>query len=169
MPVKARWGSRREVRGPRLWPWHRLLQRGLLAYGRLSRGITLGVRGVVLAEQRVLLVRHSYVPGWYLPGGGVEPGETAEEALARELDEEAGVRLTARPELFGFYHNVRANRLDHVALYVCRAWERQPRRASAEIRACELFPLADLPEDATPATRARLEEVLGGGPPAATW
>lgn len=153
----------------RLRPWHRLLQRGLLAYGRLSRGITLGVRGVVLIEDRVLLVRHSYVPGWYLPGGGVEPGETAEEALARELDEEAGVRLTARPELFGLYHNQAAHRLDHVALYVCRHWQRESRRRTAEIVACELFPLAALPDDATPATRARLQEVLAGGPPVATW
>ena len=155
--------------GGRLRPWHRLLQGGLLAYGRLARGITLGVRGVVLDEDRVLLVRHSYVPGWYLPGGGVEPGETAEAALGRELDEEAGVRLTARPELFGLYHNERAHHLDHVALYVCRAWQRQSRRRTAEIVACELFPLAALPDDATPATRARLDEVLGSRPPAATW
>jgi ADP-ribose pyrophosphatase YjhB (NUDIX family) len=152
-----------------LKPWHRLLQRGLLAYGRLSRGITLGVRGVVLDGDKVLLVRHSYVPGWYLPGGGVEAGETAEDALARELDEEAGVRLTARPELFGLYHNQRAHRLDHVALYVCRQWRREPRRANAEILACELFPLADLPDGATAATRARLEEVLGGRALASTW
>lgn len=158
-----------DARRGRLKPWHRLLQRGLLAYGRLSRGITLGVRGVVLDGDKVLLVRHSYVPGWYLPGGGVEAGETAEDALARELDEEAGVRLTARPELFGLYHNQRAHRLDHVALYVCRRWQREPRRANAEILACELFPAGDLPDGATAATRARLEEVLGGRAPAATW
>ena len=155
--------------GGRLRPWHRLLQTGLLAYGRLSRGITLGVRGVLLDEDQVLLVRHSYVPGWYLPGGGVEPGETAEAALARELEEEAGVRLAARPILFGLYHNEGAHRLDHVALYVCRDWQRRGRRASAEIVACELFPLAALPDDATPATRARLDEVLGERPPALTW
>jgi ADP-ribose pyrophosphatase YjhB (NUDIX family) len=167
--MSLRPGPRREPRRDRLRPWHRLLQRGLLAYGRLSRGITLGVRGVVLDGDKVLLVRHSYVPGWYLPGGGVEAGETAEEALARELDEEAGVRLTARPELFGLYHNERAHRLDHVALYVCRQWERQRRRANAEILGCELFRVGELPDGATPATRVRLEEVLGGRPPAAIW
>jgi 8-oxo-dGTP pyrophosphatase MutT (NUDIX family) len=156
-------------RAGRLRPWHRLFQSGLLAYGRLSRGVTLGVRALVVDGDRVLLVRHSYVPGWYLPGGGVEAGETAEAALARELEEEAGVRLTGRPVLFGLYHNARAHRLDHVALYVCRDWERQPQAPNAEIVACELFPLDALPADATPATRARLAEVLGGHPPAATW
>ena len=56
---------------------HRWRQRAYLAYARLSRGMTLGVRGLLIKDDRVVLVKHSYVPGWYLPGGGVEPGESA--------------------------------------------------------------------------------------------
>ena len=150
---------------------HRVLQRAFLAYGRLSRGMTLGVRALLLADDQVLLVRHSYVPGWYLPGGGGEAGERGHEALAREVREEAGATLTGPPALFGLYRNAHADRRDHVALFVCRRWEQRepPKLPNREIVAAELFPRAALPEETTPATASRLREVLGGGPPSEDW
>jgi len=80
--------------------------------------MTLGVRGVVENEVgEVLFVRHTYTKGWFLPGGGVERGETTDLALRRELEEEGGVRVTAAPELIGIYSNHRIFRNDHVLLY----------------------------------------------------
>jgi ADP-ribose pyrophosphatase YjhB (NUDIX family) len=150
---------------------HRLLQRGLLAYSRVSRGMTLGVRALLIRDNHVLLVKHTYLPGWYLPGGGVEAGESVAEALRREIREEAGALLTGAPRLFAIYRNAAIDRRDHVALFVCPDWETDAvaRIPNREILLAELFPLAHLPAGATPATRARIAEVIEGEAPAADW
>jgi 8-oxo-dGTP pyrophosphatase MutT (NUDIX family) len=149
-----------------------LRTRLFLAYARLRRGMTLGVRVAVFdAAGRVFLVRHSYVPGWYFPGGGVEPGENAEAAMARELMEEGGIGLEGPADLFGFYQSRAASRRDHVALYVSREWRqvRKPKLPNFEIVEAGFFPPDALPEDATSGTRRRLDEIAGRLPRAAEW
>lgn len=150
---------------------HRLAQKAVMAYGRASRAMTLGVRAMLVKDGRVLLVRHSYVPGWYLPGGGVERGETALDALAREIREEAGAILDAPPVLVGLYRNGKVDPRDHVALYLCRDWSQPhpPNLPNHEIVACEAFALERLPADATAATRARIAELLEGRAPGPDW
>ena len=51
------------------------------------------VSALILEQNRVLLIRHEKAGRayWLLPGGGVEPGETIEQALRRELREETGL------------------------------------------------------------------------------
>lgn len=148
-----------------------LLRRFFHTYFLVHRGMTLGVRAVVLdADNRVFLVKHSYVSGWYLPGGGVDLGETMEEAMRRELKEEGDIELTGEAVLHGIYLNKHVSRRDHVAVYVVRQF-RQDRlpEPNREIVECGFFDVAALPEGTTPGTRLRLAEVLGGKPVIATW
>jgi 8-oxo-dGTP pyrophosphatase MutT (NUDIX family) len=150
----------------RHWPIKAYLQ-----YVRLRRAMTLGVRAAVFdADQRVFLVRHSYVPGWYLPGGGVEAGETIEEALVRELMEEGGFRLDRPADLFGVYLNRSLSSRDHVALFVTSVWTqvRVPKVPNAEILECGFFPSGALPANTTDATHRRLAEI-GGAPRSPDW
>jgi 8-oxo-dGTP pyrophosphatase MutT (NUDIX family) len=139
-------------------------------YARTRRGMTLGVRGMVLdAEGRVLLVRHTYVKGWHMPGGGVERGEAAEVALARELVEEAGVRLTAPPILISV-HNAHARfKGDHILFYRVDAWEPCAATSRGEIAEIGWFAPDDLPAGATAGTRGRVAEALGGARRQLLW
>jgi len=140
-------------------------------YWRFARGMTLGVRAVVLdPDNRVFLVKHSYVSGWHLPGGGVETGETFGEALRRELMEEGRIELSAEPVLHGLFFNRHVSRRDHVAVYVVRDFsqDRLP-EANREIVACGFFDVAALPAGTTGGTRLRIVEVLGGKARIATW
>ena len=151
--------------------WESVTARLMHFYWRFARGMTLGVRGLVIdGAGRILLVQHSYVRGWHLPGGGVEPGETMLAALTRELAEEGNIRLTGAPRMHGIFFNRRASRRDHVAVYVVDDFQQdglfQPNR---EITFAAFFALDALPNDTTAGTRARIAEVLGGAPVSEHW
>ncbi len=150
----------------------RLQRRVLHGWFLVSRPMTLGVRAVVYDRDRnaVMLIRHTYVSGWHLPGGGVEPGETMAASLLRELSEEANIEALQPPALRSIHFNRSSSRRDHVALYLVEAFRSTgPKRADREIAAAEFFPLDALPRGTTPATRRRLAEVLGSEPPLAEW
>lgn len=152
--------------------WSRLRGRLFHFYFRLKRPVTFGVRGLVYdADQTsVFLIRHTYVPGWQLPGGGVEVGETALEALQRELFEEGNIELAGSPLLKSIHFNRQASRRDHVALYLIESYRQAaPKLPDREIAEGGFFPLDRLPDTTTPATLRRIAEVFGGAPASPDW
>lgn len=148
-----------------------ILTRGFHLVWRFSRGMTLGVRGVVLnGAGEVFLIKHSYVAGWHLPGGGVEVGETVREALARELLEEGNIELAGEPALHGVFFNARVSRRDHVAVFTVRAFRQETApQPGREIVAHGFFSPGALPDGTTGGTRRRIAEVIGGAPIAERW
>src|SRR3954453_7487264 len=118
---------------------YRSLSRAILQpWFRLRRGATFGVRAVVIDEEdRVLLVRHTYAPGWLLPGGGVERGETVFDAVKRELKEESGIVPAGAPVLHGVFSNEKNFLGDHLVCFVVREFTREPWSPSMEIAAAQ--------------------------------
>jgi len=125
---------------------------------------------VLDSENRVFLVKHSYVSGWHLPGGGVEVGETLREALQRELAEEGQIEITGEPALHGIFLNSHVSSRDHVAVYLVRHFtqDRLP-EPNSEIIACDFFDTRALPEETTLGTRLRISEALENKPQIPTW
>ena len=140
----------------------RILDKPFRLLWRMQRALTLGAQGVVIdGENRVLLVRHGYRPGWHFPGGGVEWNETVEDALSRELSEEAGVTLTGRPVLHGLFTNFEKFPGDHIAVYLIRDWSRPVvPKANAEIRESGFYAKDALPEKTSTPTRRRIAEIF---------
>lgn len=149
----------------------RLVTRMAHGYFALARGMTMGVRAACFDETgRIFLVRHSYVPGWHLPGGGIERGETALEALEKEMREEGNLALGAPPALVHVYFNRQTSRRDHVLLYRCdRVTQTAPRLKDREIVEAGFFALDALPVATTLATSRRLEELAGRASFADFW
>jgi len=137
---------------------------------RVTRGQTLGVRILVKdIAGRILLVRHSYGPGWLFPGGGVMRSETMVDAALRELREETGVVTNARPQMFGVYANFRSFPGDHVALFVAHCDNDALVHRSLEIAESGFFEITGLPDGTTGGTQRRIDEVMNDKKPAENW
>jgi 8-oxo-dGTP pyrophosphatase MutT (NUDIX family) len=129
---------------------------------RIRRPVSLGVKAILVANDQVVLVRHTYQPGWLLPGGGIKRGETPEEAVRRECAEELGATIGPL-ELFCVCSRFREGKSDHITVFLCRTFS-LGRKDDFEIDEFQLFPLTALPADASRGTRRRVAELLDGAP-----
>ncbi|MFN3837902.1 MAG: NUDIX domain-containing protein [Brevundimonas sp.] len=140
------------------------------AWSRLTRGKTLGVRAVAVdGDGRVLMVRHTYLKGWWLPGGGVDRGETTQRAVVRELREETGLIARDAPRLVSIHSNDRVFPGDHVAVFRIDAFDQGPHARDGEIAEVGWFSPAALPPDVNRGCRARLAEMFDDAPVDPDW
>lgn len=148
-----------------------LRDRAFQSLWRLRRPLTLGVRGVVVDDQgRVLLVRHTYTPGWHFPGGGVERGETCALALRRELREEAGVEAeAANLSLVSVHANHAFFPNDHVLVYRVEAWTQGPIAERGEIAERRFVDPKNIQPGISAGTRRRLDEIFAGAVTSEFW
>ena len=129
-------------------------------YQFILRPVNLGVRIMLIQNGKVLLVRHVYQGGWFMPGGGLKRREMLEQAARRECYEEAGVEMQ-KMELFGIFFNYKEWKSDHIALFVSEDFTMTDKKDS-EIAEKKFFPLDDLPAALGDGHRRRLQEYQAG-------
>jgi ADP-ribose pyrophosphatase YjhB (NUDIX family) len=148
-----------------------LLSRTIHTYFLMRRGLTLGVRAIVRSNDgKFLLVRHTYTPGWHFPGGGVEKGQTTEQALRNELQQETNLKIIGKPVMHGLFYNNSVSKRDHVLAYYCDiqgGLEAKP--TSIEISEIGYFSYEDLPLDTDPGTVRRIREISFGDERTEVW
>ena len=130
---------------------------------------TLGARAIIIdKDNKVLLVKHTYMQDWYLPGGGVKKGESIKTALFRELQEEVGVTALEEPVLFGIYHHVFLDVNDYPIIYVLKQFS-QKKVSSYEIEDSGWFEYSQSTDMVSAGTKRRLMEYFEGRPKSDVW
>ena len=121
-----------------------------------SRHFRIGVSALIFNEGRILLAHRRDIDWWNLPGGGMEIGETVEEALHREVREETGIEIEIE-QLVGVYS--KPQKQEVVLSFLCHAtWGTLT--ATEETRECRYFAPNDLPPNTLPKHRQRIEDAL---------
>jgi len=132
-------------------------------YCFLFRPVGLGVRVMMIQNNQALLVRQTYMDGWFMPGGGVKRGETSDQAARREVREETGATLN-NLKLVGAYTSFNEWTSNHNIVFLSTDFTTSGEHDN-EIAEIRFFPLDDLPADLMPGHRQRLEEYRDGKQP----
>lgn len=146
----------------------KLLHKVRLMFWKITQPTTLGVRVLLIKDNLVVLVKHSYQDKWYLPGGGVKKGETWHQAAKRELLEEGGTKVNDLA-LFGVYTNFKEGKHDYVVVFRSKKFTVGRDTSSLEIQSIKLFPLEKLPPNISDGSKRRILEFVEGEKTASLW
>jgi ADP-ribose pyrophosphatase YjhB (NUDIX family) len=134
----------------------RIIYRLYQIYLFIVRPLTFGVRTMLLRDDNVLLVRQTYMDGWFMPGGRIEKGETLEQAARREAREEVQAEIKTM-SLLGVYSNFKEWKSDHNILFLSEDFTLGGGH-DREIAEARFFPLDALPPGLWPGHRQRIQE-----------
>jgi 8-oxo-dGTP pyrophosphatase MutT (NUDIX family) len=127
--------------------------------------IGVGARVMLVKDNSVLLVYHSYLDNWHFPGGGMKRGETLLDAARREAYEEAGVVITGEMRLLGLFAGFTRGRSDHTAVFAAEEFALQKPTDRWEIVGRAFFALDALPPNLTRGYRKMIAHYRQGAPP----
>jgi ADP-ribose pyrophosphatase YjhB (NUDIX family) len=116
----------------------------------------IAVSAVILEQGNVLLAHRRDIDWWNLPGGGLELGETVDEALHREVFEETGLEVEIE-RLVGVYS--KPQKQEVVLTFYCHVTGGTPHETE-ETRECRYFAPDNLPSNTLPKHRQRVEDAL---------
>lgn len=125
-------------------------------YWYIFRPTTYGVKGLLIDDDKVLLIKNLYDNLLYLPGGGVKKNETPEQALCRELKEETGLDVK-KFHLVGKYTNQKEYKKDNILLFYIDEYKFTDNKKGAEIDSVNFYPLNKLPGNISPVTLKRIK------------
>lgn len=118
---------------------------------------TLGVRTLVINNNKILLVKHSYGNKYYLPGGGVKKFESFENAAKREVLEETGYKIT-KVKLFGVFQNTNEGKQDTDVVFITNKFSLKTEKISWEIKEARWFDINKLPKYMNEGSQKRINE-----------
>jgi ADP-ribose pyrophosphatase YjhB (NUDIX family) len=140
--------------------FYKFLYLGFKIYCFLFRPIRMGVRVMMIEKDKVWLVRHTYLSGWYMPGGGIKKWESLDQAARREAREETGAELR-EVSLVGVFTSYVQWKTDHTSVFLSKNFTFIG-KSDAEIAEMRLFPLTELPATTYSLHRNLLEKYHAG-------
>lgn len=102
---------------------------------------------ILFEDSKILLIKRRDIPVWVLPGGGIDPEETPEQAACREMEEETGCKVEIVRKIAEYTPTNRLAKLTHY-------YEVKPvqgaLKTGAETLDFAFFPLDQLPKKLPP-------------------
>ena len=128
-------------------------------YWFIFRPNTRGVKCVIAHKNKILFVRLSYGHKmWTLPGGGVNEGESFEDAAIREVKEEVGISLSRAEKIYE-YRNNKEYKKDHCICYFSQVSSQKFNIDNLEISEARWATLSNVPEPYVPSIKEILKHV----------